>query len=136
MVRGSYDAQGQFIGDNGNRYGSNNGYGNGNRDGYSNDRYQNDRYQNDRYQGDRPNDSRHNIPARITNIGALIERDARAGHLNRDEARRANAELESIRRYDRSLRNRNGTLSSRNDALVMARLERLTQNLRAARANG
>lgn len=118
-VRGSYDAQGRFIAEDGNRYGN-----------------QNAGYQDDRYQDENARNGRHNIEARITNIGARIERDARSGSLSRDEASRATSELEAIRRYDRSLRNRNGVISPRNDARVMDRLERLTQSLRAARNNG
>jgi hypothetical protein len=106
-VHGRYDAQGRFIAENGN------GYGNaGNRGG------------------------QRDIESRFERIAGRIERGVNDGDLSRNDARRANTELESIRRYDRSLRNRNGAISASDAARVQTRLNRLSDRLRAVRENG
>jgi hypothetical protein len=126
-VRGSYDARGMFIAEN--------GYRDGNA-GDRNDRYANSGYANNGYGNDRNQGDTRDIQSRFQRLESRIDRGINDGSLNRDDARRASAELDSIRRYDRSLRSRNGTISARNEGLVQSRLDRLSDRLRTVRGNG
>ncbi len=82
--------------------------------------------------GDR-RDAPRDIATRFNRLERRIGRAAADGTLTRIEVRRAYFELNAIRRYDRSLRYRNGTISPRNAAMVHARLDRLSDSLRFAR---
>ncbi len=112
---GSYDARGVWIA-------ANTGYGNG---AYNNG---NNAYGN----GD---NGQRDIQSRFMRIEQRISRGVDDGSLNRNEAQRDQYELSSIRRYDRSLRNRNGAISARNEARVQQRLDRLSDRLRDDRNN-
>ena len=108
---GSYDSRGRWIASNAYNNGGNNdaGYNNGgNRD----------------------------VRSRLARIEQRIDRGVQQGSLTPGEARRAEDELAAIRRYDRSLRTRSGTLTARNEALVQARLDRLSDRIKAARDDG
>lgn len=112
-ARGAYDSRGVWVA-------ANAGYGNANNgNGYNNG-----------------NSGQRDVPSRLARLEQRIERGVDQGNLNRNEAQRAQTELASIRRYDRSLRGRNGQLSTRNEALVQARLDRLSDALRNVRGNG
>ena len=114
-VRGRYDDRGVFIADNGNGYDNRGGNG----------------YSNAGYQG-----GQRDIASRLDRIEARIGRGVQQGKLNRTDAQRAEGELDSIRRYDRSLRSRSGAISNRNESLVQARLDRLSDRLKGIRENG
>ena len=77
---------------------------------------------------------KRDIESRFTRIESRIEHGVAAGDLSRNDGRRADKELASIRRYDGSLRDRNGNISNRNEALVQARLDRLSDRLRAVQS--
>ena len=68
--------------------------------------------------------------ARLDRIEQRIDRGIQDRSLDRREANNAISEVASIRRYDRSLRNRNGAISVRNAALVDVRIDRLSERLR------
>lgn len=108
QTRGRYDERGVWIADNngnGNNEG-NNGFG---------------------------NNGQRDIRSRFDRIETRIARGVDDRSLTANDARRADAELASIRRYDRSLRNRNGQISARNENLVQSRLNRLNNQLRSVR---
>lgn len=105
--RGRYDDRGMWIADNNGGY-ANNGQGNG---------------------------GQRDVRDRFDRIGNRIARGVNEGNLTRADAQRAEAELEAIRRYDQSLRQRNGRLTPRNENLVRVRLDRLNQQLRSVRDN-
>ena len=71
--------------------------------------------------------------ASLFSIEERVERSVENGRLTRREGQRADAEIEAIRRYDRSLRTRNGNLSTGNEQRVVQRIERLQDSLRDAR---
>ena len=116
---GAYDSRGVWNATNAG-YGNNgnNGNGNGGGNGYGNGNNQRD------------------IATRFDRIEQRIERGMEQGSLTRNQAQRAETELEAIRRYDRSLRNRNGAISQRNESLVQQRLDRMNDSLRNVRNNG
>ncbi|TRW18277.1 glycine zipper 2TM domain-containing protein [Glacieibacterium frigidum] len=119
-TRGYYDTRGTWISVDG--YAGNTGYGNDR----GNDR--------GNYAGnDRGNDGPRDVRSRIERLDERISRGETDRTLTRREAANARAELASITRYDRSLRNRRGDLSPRNEALVSQRLDRLRDTLREAR---
>ncbi|WP_310496306.1 glycine zipper 2TM domain-containing protein [Sandarakinorhabdus sp.] len=106
-VRGRYDDRGGWIPDN-------NGNGGNNWGGQN-------------WGADRT------VQSRLNRIGERIDRGLAQGNFTRSEGRWARRELTNIRRYDRSLRTRGGRISDRNEALVFARLDRLSDRLRAMR---
>ena len=116
-ARGAYDSRGVWMAAN-----NRNDYANGNENafdaGYGN------------------NGGQRDIQSRLARIEQRIDRGREDGILDRDEAQRAAEELASIRRYDRSLRTRNGTISARNESLVQTRLDRLNDRLRNSRSTG
>lgn len=119
-TRGRYDDRGVWIADNNGNYGNNgqgNAYGNGQGNAYG-------------------SSGQRDVRERFDRIETRIARGVDQGNLTRADAQRAGAELESIRRYDQSLRSRNGQLSARNENLVRARLDRLNDRLRSVRENG
>ena len=124
-ARGRYDESGVWIsqnGGNGNGY-ADNSYGN-NGNGQGNNGYGNNG------QG---NNGQREIESRFDRIETRIDRGIENRSLSRADANRAEAELASIRRYDRSVRNRNGQISPRNENAVQARLDRLSDRLRNVR---
>jgi hypothetical protein len=70
---------------------------------------------------------------RYNRIEQRIDRGIRDGSLNRTEAQNARNELASIRRFDRSKRQRNGRISASNAAQIDLRLDRLSQRVRLDR---
>lgn len=74
-----------------------------------------------------------NIAVRLDRIEQRIDRGVQDRSLSRAEAANAVSEVAAIKRYDRSLRKRNGAISNRNAALVDARIDRLSQRLRLER---
>ena len=110
-ARGEYNARGVWIAAD---------------SGYTNDNVENGVYTN----------GQRDVASRLEGLEQRIERGIQEGSLNRNQAQRAQAELDSIRRYNRSLRSRNGSISARNEALVQARLNRLSDGLRNSRGNG
>lgn len=82
------------------------------------------------------NTGQRDIKSRFARLETRIDNGASSGALTRNEARLAESELASIRRYDQSLRNRNGVISTRNEARVQTRLDQLSDRLRAVRDNG
>jgi len=79
------------------------------------------------------NGDRRDIRSRETRIEQRIQKGYRDRSLSRSEYYQASRELNSIRSYERSLRNRRGVLNTRNEALVQARLDRLNDMIRDAR---
>jgi len=82
------------------------------------------------------NGGQRDIKSRFARLETRIDNGASSGALTRNEARLAENELASIRRYDQTLRNRNGLISTRNEARVQTRLDQLSDRLRAVRDNG
>lgn len=70
---------------------------------------------------------------RLNRIEQRIDRGVRDRSLSQAEARGALNEVASIRLFDRRKRTRNGTISTRNAALVDARIDRLSQRVRLER---
>ena len=144
-ARGRYDDNGVWIGQNG---GNGNGYadndfgnngngqgnnGNGN-NGFGNNGNGNNGNGNNGYGNNgQGNNGQRDIESRFDRIETRIDRGIENRSLSRADANRAEAELASIRRYDRSLRNRNGQISPRNENAVQARLDRLSDRLRNVR---
>ncbi len=87
-------------------------------------------YQGDQRDGDEPRD----INGREQRISQRIDRFAADGTMNRDQVYRARADLDSIRRSERSMRHYNGRLSPQNEANIQARLDAMAQRLRDTRA--
>ena len=109
---GAYDPRGVWVA-------SNDGYVNSGNENYGSD-----------------GNGRRDVESRFARIEQRIDRGVEQGNLSRSQAERAGNELDAIRRYDQSLRTRNGTLSARNEALVQARLDKLNVGLRGMRGNG
>lgn len=103
-VRGSYDDRGRWVV-------AANGYG---QNGYG-------------------QNANLDTAARLDRIEQRVNRGIQDRSLDRREATRATSEIASIRRYDRSLRNRNGAITPRNAALVDARIDNLARQLRLDR---
>ena len=110
-ARGSYDAAGVWIA-------ANTNVGTG---GYASNGYADPGY---------GNGGRIDVQSRLANIQTRIGVGVEQGRLSRNDARRAATEADAIRRYDRSLRGRDGQISVRNEALVQVRLDRLNDLLR------
>jgi hypothetical protein len=73
------------------------------------------------------------IASRIDNLDQRINRGVQQGVLTAGQARAADKELNRIRSYDRSLRNRNGMISQSNEARIQSRLDRLSDSIRTYR---
>ncbi len=73
------------------------------------------------------------VQSRIARIDQRITRGESDRSLSRSEVYRARTELKSVRRYANSLTNRRGRLNTRNEALVQARIDRLSDMIRDAR---
>jgi hypothetical protein len=123
-TRGYYDTRGTWISVDG-YAGNTGGYSGNNNNGYPGN--------NGGYTDNDQNDGPRDVRSRLARLDDRIERGENNRMLSRGEANRARAELASITRYDRSLRNRRGYISPRNEALVQARLNRLSDVLREAR---
>ena len=126
-TRGRYDERGVWIADNNGNYAGNGNNGNGN-GGYGNNG-------NGNGDGGYGNGQR-DVRDRFDRIENRIARGVDQGSLTRADGQRADAELEAIRRFDQSLRQRNGRISPRNENLVRVRLDRLNARLRSIRDNG
>ena len=116
-------------------YGSSQGYpqpqGYGQAQGYGSQGYGSEGYGRDFWRG-APADAWQ----RIDYLQQRIERGVSDGSLSPQEARRAQYELQQIRRDAMRMRGRNGGMSGSSSATIQARLDRLSQNLRWARQNG
>lgn len=88
-------------------------------------------YQSNGMWADAPRDVR----ARISWLNERIQRGAERGTLNRNEARTAMAQLETIRRDERRLPHPGGQLRERDQMALQERLDRLSSNLRWANRN-
>ncbi len=118
-ARGSYDQRGVWIP-------RDNGYSNA---GYNNNYNGNGQFKKD-------HDGRRDIQSRLSRIDQRIAYGIDNGSLNRNEAERARNELNLIRRYDASLRDRRGKISAQNESRVQQRLDRLSSGLQTALNNG
>ena len=78
-------------------------------------------------------DDDRDIRSRIERLDDRIRRGVETGSLNRTEADQANRILASIRRDDRMMRSRNGSLRPRDEAMLTQRLDRLGETLREER---
>ncbi|MET3665618.1 glycine zipper 2TM domain-containing protein [Caulobacter sp. 1776] len=70
------------------------------------------------------------IDDRQAQLAERINRGARSGRLSRTEVQQARRTLVAIERQERSLRNRQGYLGPRGQAIISARLDGLSDNLR------
>ncbi|QYE34470.1 hypothetical protein KZX46_17095 [Polymorphobacter sp. PAMC 29334] len=92
-------------------------------------------YQGDpRAQGYQGDEGPRDIRSREDRLAQRIDRFAADGTMNRDQAYRARADLDSIRRSERSMRHYNGQLSPQNEANIQARLDAMSQRLRDTKA--
>jgi hypothetical protein len=73
------------------------------------------------------------IGSRYQRISSRIDQFANDGTMNRDQVYRARADLDSIRRSERSMRHYNGRLSPRGEQMIQARLDAMSQRLRDTR---
>lgn len=136
---GYYDNNNRWIASNGDRessgyYETNGHWVPSNSNGYYD---RNDRWVAAEVRSDSPTNYISYMPresrARADWLSSYIQSSRSNGTLRRGEAKRANAELASIRRQDTQLRSRRGNLSARNETAINIRLDRLTNILRVPR---
>ncbi len=91
-------------------------------------------YQNDARDRGFNDEGPRDIYSREQRISQRIDRFAADGTMNRDQVYRARADLDSIRRSERSMRHYRGRLTPQGEANIQARLDTMTQRLRDTKA--